>query len=166
MGGPRDAGDRWRRDFADRLAEEHGRHVESVRRALREMEDLVHREYAEVSLRSKYIGELVHDAVSEAREATRRATETVGKAIEAAERGMNETMSSFIAWAARHGVDVDGAREARMRLRFGPDVKTVERAIWEGFEVWKDAGLPEERYREAQVRFADGSLSDAWRWLR
>ena len=126
----------------------------------------MHREYAEVSLRSKYIGELVHDAVSEAREATRRATETVGKAIEAAERGMNETMSSFIAWAARHGVDVDGAREARMRLRFGPDVKTVERAIWEGFEVWKDAGLPEERYREAQVRFADGSLSDAWRWLR
>jgi len=148
------------------IAEEHGRYVESVRRALREMEDLVHREYAEVSLRSKYIGELVHDAVSEAREATRRATETVGKAIEAAEREMNETMSSFIAWAARHGVDVDGAREARMRLRFGPDVKYVERAIWEGFEVWKDAGLPEERYREAQVRFADGSLSDAWRWLR
>ena len=41
----------------------------------------MHREYAEVSLRSKYIGELVHDVVSEAREATRRATETVGKAI-------------------------------------------------------------------------------------
>jgi len=148
------------------IAEQHGRHVESVRRALREMEDLVHREYAEVSLRSEYIGELVHDAVSEAREAARRATETVGKAIEAAERGMDETMSSFIAWAARHGVDVDGAREARMRLRFGPEVENVERALREGFDVWTAAGLPEERYREAQVRFADGSLSDAWRWLR
>jgi len=148
------------------IAEQHGRHVESVRRALREMEDLVYREYAEVSLRSEYIGELVHDAVSEAREATRRATETVGKAIEAVERGMDETMSSFIAWAARHGVDVDGAREARMRLRFGPEVENVERALREGFDVWTAAGLPEERYREAQVRFADGSLSDAWRWLR
>jgi len=148
------------------IADEHGRHVESVRRALREMEDLVHREYAEVSLRSDYVAELVHDAVSEAREATRRATETVGKALEAAERGMGETMSSFIAWAARHGVDVDDATDARMCLRFGPEVENVERAIREGFRVWTDAGLPEERYRMAQVRFADGSLGDAWHWLR
>lgn len=148
------------------IADGHGRHVESVRRALREMEDLVHREYAEVSLRSEYIAELVHEAVSEARDATRRATETVGKALEAAERGMGETMSSFIAWAARHGVDVDDARDARMRLRFGPDVENVERAIREGFRVWTDAGMPEERYRMAQVQFADGSLGDAWHWLR
>ena len=146
------------------IADQHGRHVESVRRALREMEDLVHREYAEVSLRSEYVAELVHDAVSEARDATRRAVETVGSAMEAAERGMGETMSSFIAWAARHGIDVDDTRDARMRLRFN-DVGNVERAVREGFRVWTDAGMPEERYREAQVRFADGSLADAWRYL-
>lgn len=148
------------------IADEHGRHVDSVRRALREMEDLVHREYAEVSLRSDYVAELVHDAVSEARDATRRATETVGKALDAAERGMGETMSAFIAWAARHGVDVDDAKSARMRLRFGPDVDDVGRAIQQGFTVWKDAGLPEEEFRMAQVRFADGSFGDAWHWLR
>jgi len=119
-----------------------------------------------VSLRSEYVAGLVHDAVSEAREATRRATETVGAAIEAAERGMSETMSSFLAWASRHGVDVDDARGARMRLRLGPEVENVDRALQEGFEVWTSAGLPEERYRGAQVRFADGSLSNVWHWLR
>jgi hypothetical protein len=148
------------------IADEHGRHVESVRGALRDMEDLVHKEYAKVSLRSEYIGELVHDAVSEAREATRRATETVGKALEAAERGMGETMSAFIAWAARHGVDVEDSQEARLRLRFGPDTESIERAVRTGLRVWRDAGLPEERYRSAQVRHPDGSYSDAWRWLR
>lgn len=148
------------------IADEHGRHVGSVRRALRDMEDLVHREYAKISLRSDYVAELVHDAVSEAREATRRAVETTGKALEAAERGMEETMSSFIAWAARHGVDVEDSREARMRLRFGPETENVSRAIHEGFRVWKEAGLPQERYRSAQVQFADGSLGDAWHWLR
>lgn len=148
------------------IADQHDRHVGSVRRALREMEDLVHREYAEVSLRSDYVAELVHDAVSEAREATQRAVETVGSAMEAAERGMGETMSAFIAWASRHGVDVNDARDARLRLRFGPESENVGRSIREGFRVWKDAGLPEERYRMAQVRFPDGSLGDAWHWLR
>ena len=148
------------------IAEEHDRHTGSVRRALREMEDLVHREYAKVSLRSEYIAELVHDAVSEAREATRRATETVGKALEAAERGMGETMSAFIAWAARHDVDVDDSRDARLRLRFNEATEDIRQAIRSGFTVWKNAGLPEERYRSAQIRHADGGFSDAWRWLR
>ncbi|WP_436936409.1 DUF7845 domain-containing protein [Halovenus marina] len=150
----------------DDIADQHGRHVESVRRALREMEDLVHRKYADVSLRSEHIAGLVHDAVSEAREATRRATETVGKALEAAERGMGETMSAFIAWAARHGVDVDDAQDARLRLRFGPEVENPDKAIREGFDVWTDAGLPEERYRQAKVRFPNGAFGDAWRSLR
>lgn len=79
---------------------------------------------------------------------------------------MSETMSSFLAWASRHGVDVEDAREARMQLRLGPEVESPRRALREGFDVWKDAGLPEERYRTAQVRFSDGSFADAWRWLR
>jgi hypothetical protein len=149
----------------DDIAEDHGRHVESVRRALREMEDLVHREYAEVSLRSEYIGELVHDAVEEAREATKRAAETAASAVEAAERGLNETMSSFIAWAARHGVDVDDTQDARMKLRMH-GVENTDRAIREGFRVWKDAGMPEARYRQALVEFEGGAIGDAWRWLK
>jgi len=151
----------------DDIAEDHERHVGSVRRALREMEDLVHREYAKVSLRSEYIGELVHDAIKDARKANRRVVETGAKAMEAAERGLGETMSAFIAWAARHDVDVDDAREARLSLRFNAkeSFREADRALREGFRVWKDAGLPEERYREARVRYPDGSKGDAWRAL-
>lgn len=141
------------------IAEEHGRHVGSVRRALRDMEDLVHREYAKVSVRSEHIAELVHDAVSEARDATRRAMETAGKAMEAAERGLEQDMSAFIAWAARHGIDVEDPREARLRLRVGPEIERVQYAILDGFDIWKSAGLPEERYRTAQIVFANGGYS-------
>jgi hypothetical protein len=146
------------------IADEYGRHVESVRRALREMEDLVISDYADVSLRSEYVAEMVHAAVDEAREATRRAVDTAAKAAEAAERGLENTMSAFIAWAARHGVDVNDARDAQMTLRFG-EIEKHGKAIREGFRVWKDAGMPEERYRQAQVQLADGSRGMAWRWL-
>jgi len=146
------------------IADEYSRHVESVRRALREMEDLVISDYADVSLRSEYVAEMVHAAVDEAREATRRAVDTAAKAAEAAERGLENTMSAFIAWAARHGVDVNDAREAQMTLRFG-EIEKHGKAIREGFRVWKDAGMPEERYRQAQVQLADGSRGTAWRWL-
>ena len=150
------------------IADEHGRHVESVRRALRGIDDLVVREYAEVSLRSSYVAKLVHDAVQEAEEAVKRAAETGAKAIRAAEQGMEETMSVFIAWAARHGVDVDDAmnrREARMKLRFGEPGRETRRAIREGFRIWREADLPEERFRRAKIRFSDGGIADAWRYL-
>jgi hypothetical protein len=150
------------------IAAEHGRHVESVRRALRDLDDLVEREYAKVSLRSTYIAEMVHDAVEEARETTKRAVETGTKALEAAERGLGEHMSVFVAWAAKHGVDVDDAlshREGRMALRFGEPGRETRRAIREGFRLWKEAGLPVERFRTAQVRFSDGSAASAWHYL-
>lgn len=83
------------------IAEETGRHPASVRRALNRIPELVEREYGSDSLRSKYIADLVHDAVKEAREATRRAAEAGAKAIEAAERGIDESTSAFIAWAAK-----------------------------------------------------------------
>ncbi|WP_245778642.1 hypothetical protein [Halomicrobium zhouii] len=75
-------------------------------------------------------------------------------------------MSSFIAWAARHGVDVSDTRDAQMTLRFdGADVTNASKAICEGFRVWKDAGMPEERFRQARVRFYDGSVGQAWQFL-
>jgi len=147
------------------LASESDRHVDSVRRALRDMEDLVHREYAHVSLQSDYIAEMLHDAVIEARDATRRAVDTAAKAAEVADRGLNETMSHFIAWAARHGIDVKDSHSARMTLRFGDHVDDHGHAIREGFRIWTDAGMPEEQYRSAHVQFADGGKGSAWRWL-
>ena len=150
------------------IASEHGRHPESVRRALRGMEDLVEREYAKVSLRSKYVAELVHDAVSEAQDAVQRATDASAKALNALDRGYDQHMSAFVAWAAKHGVDVDDAlsyEAGRMELRFGNPGREARRAVREGFRRWKAAGLPAERFRTAQIRFQDGSLADAWRYL-
>jgi len=77
-------------------------------------------------------------------------------------------MSVFIAWAARHGIDVDDAlsrREARMKLRVGEPGRETRQVIKEGFRIWKEAGLPKERFQMARVRFRDGGLSDAWRYL-
>ncbi|MFB6120970.1 MAG: MarR family transcriptional regulator [Halobacteriaceae archaeon] len=150
------------------IAEENDRHVGSVRRALREMSDLVERERARVSLASEYVAEMVHDAVKEARESYERAAETTAKAVEAAERGLDETMSAFVAWAARHGVDVDGAKDARMTLRYGekPSNKELVRALRAGLRVWTDAGLPAEDYRMARVEFAgEGGSAKVWRYL-
>jgi predicted nucleic acid-binding protein len=150
------------------IADEHDRHVESVRRALRGIEDLVVREYADVQLRSDYIAELVHDAVQEAEEAVQRAVETGAKAIHAAEQGMEETMSAFVAWAARYDIDVDDAlnqRDARMKLRCGEPGQRTRRAIREGYRIWQEAGLPAERFRMAELRFSDGGIAAAWRYL-
>lgn len=151
------------------IAEDHDRHVGSVRRALRGIEDLVVHEYADVRLRSSYIAELVHDAVQEAEEAIKRAAETGAKALHAAEQGMEESMSSFIAWAAKHDIDVDDAldaREARMEMRMGEPGHGTGRLVREGFRIWKGAGMPVERFRMAKLRFSDGSVADAWRYLR
>jgi hypothetical protein len=111
---------------------------------------------------------MVHDAVQEAQEATRRAVETGTKALEAANRGMEEHASVFIAWATKHGVQVDdmlSRRDARMVLRFGEHGRDTRREIREGFRIWKEAGFPEERYRTARIRFKDGGVADAWRYL-
>jgi hypothetical protein len=81
---------------------------------------------------------------------------------------MEETMSVFIAWANRHGVDVDDAlsrRDARMEMRLGEPGQDAGRTLREGLRVWKEAGMPVERFRMARVRFSDGSIADAWRYL-
>ena len=78
-------------------------------------------------------------------------------------------MSAFIAWAARHDIDVDDAlnrREAQMKLRFNETDKDAGRAIREGYRIWKEAGLPIERYRSAKIKFDDGVLSRAWWYLK
>lgn len=133
------------------IAEEKDRHPGSVRRALKRIPELVDHEYGSVSLRSEYIADLVHDAVEEAREATQRAAEVGAKAIEAAERGIDEGTSAFIAWAAKHDVDVTDRASNELQLDFGT-VDDIRRKLREGFELWREADMPEARYRMANVR--------------
>jgi hypothetical protein len=141
------------------IAEEKDRHPGSVRRALKRNPELVEHEYGSVSLRSDYIADLVHDAVEEAREARKRAAEVGAKAIEAAERGIDQGTSAFIAWAAKHDVDVTDRASIELQLNFGP-VNDIRRKLREGFDLWREADMPEARYGMANVRYEKEIGSD------
>jgi len=149
------------------IAEKNERHVGSVRRALREMEEMVERKYAEVGLKSDYVAEMVHDAVQEARESTRRAVATSAKAMESAERGLSETMANWVAWCERNGVNISNRLDA-LQIDLGdldehrdPSPSFLVR---KGFEVWKNADQEPARFRSAKVRW-NGMETEAFRLL-
>lgn len=149
------------------IAKENDRHPESVRRALREIEDLVDRKYNEVGLKSDYVAEMVHSAVKEARDSARKAVETGAKAMEAADRGMGEAMTKWIAWCERHGVDISN-RTGQLRMELGqldphsdPDPGFLVR---QAKQVWEDAKQDPQRFRTAEVRY-NNRTEAAWTFL-
>ncbi len=146
------------------IAAEHDRHEDSVRRALNRIDDLVEREYGSVSLRSSFIADLVHESVKDARESVRRAVETGAKAIDAAERGLDEQTSAFIAWASKHGIDVDDTRDAQMKIRMG-GVDRVKKAVQQGYELWTNAGRDPARFRSARLDLGEKGTGIAWHWI-
>ena len=146
------------------IADEHGRHEDSVRRALNRIEDVVEREYGSVALRSPFIADMVHDAVKEAKDATRRAVEIGAKAINGAKRGLDEHTSAFIAWAAKHDIDVNDTRDARMTLRMG-GVDRVKKAVEQGYKLWTDAGRDPARFRSANLDLGEKGTGVAWHWI-
>lgn len=143
------------------IADKNDRHLDSVYRALDRLEELIDCQYGEVALRSTYVAELVHDAVSEARESTRRAIETGAKAIEAAERGLNDAMQEWVAWCARYGVDISNRGDA-IEIDLG-DLDPHRDAdpsflIRRAYALWKAAKQDPERFRGAKVRYNGGSV--------
>jgi hypothetical protein len=142
------------------IAEEHGRNVGSVRRALRRIDDLVDREYGEVGLRSSYVAEMIHDAVDELRAAGSRLAEATGEALLAAERGLDETTSALRAWLARYDVEVDTYGEAIERIelgemRSGGGAKPyvwVKQELRRGLELWCE-NRSADGFVNATVRF-------------
>jgi predicted transcriptional regulator len=146
------------------IATENDRHVDSVRRALNRIPDLVEREYGSVALRSRHVAELVHEAVEEAKTATRRALEAGAKAIEAAERGVTSEGEALIAWASRHGIDVDDSKDVQLFLRM-EGIENVERRINEAYELWCGSGRDPHRFRSARIDLGERGLTTAWHWL-
>lgn len=150
------------------IADDHERHVGSVRRALRDMEDLVQRKYAEVGLKSDYVAEMVHDAVQEARESTRRAVKTAAKTMDAAERGLSQTMAEWVAWCERHGVDIRNRRDA-LEIDLGDldadHDPSPHFLISQALEVWENAGQDPQRFRMAEVR-VNGMSTTAFKLLK
>lgn len=149
----------------DDIAEENGRHPDSVRRALKRLPEIIEHEYGSVKLRSDHIAKHVHEAVEQARDATRRAVEATAKAKEAGERGLDESTSALMAWAARHGIDMDDTRKARLTLRMS-DVDNVEARLKEAYRLWCDAGKDPQRFRSARLHLGERGYGTAWHWLR
>ena len=123
------------------IAEAHERHIDSVYRALGRMHDLVEHEYGSVSLKSTYVAELVNDAITQAEAAVERATDATAHALEAADRGLDEKTSAFIAWCEAHGVSLD-ERDDDVTIRLGeidPDVRDGPRDTPDPAEAVKAA---------------------------
>ena len=141
------------------IADAHERHIDAVYRALSKMDDLVEREYGRVSLKSTYVSELVHDAIEQAETAVERATNATAEALEAADRGLDERTSAFIAWAEKHGVNRRklgesatisiGEIDANSRQEARQQVKEI---IREGYQLWEDMNKDPIEYRTATVR--------------
>jgi hypothetical protein len=139
-----------------KIADQNDRHPDSVRRALRRIEELVEREYGEVSLKSPHVADLVHNAVEQANQSVQRAADTAAKALEAAERGINGGTSALIAWASNHGVDLREDSEGYVEINFGTlegesveDIlKQIRRRLRDGKRLWIEAGR--------EPRFFDG----------
>jgi len=147
------------------IAEEHSRHVGSVRRALRRIDDMVEREYGSVSLRSPHVAEMVHDSVQKMREASREVTEAAGQALLSAERGLSDATSALMTWCAKHGVDVDSRGEAIEAIRLGEidsdrrkpgdPLRGVRYELREGLRRWLEAGRDREAFTSATVRWRE-----------
>lgn len=174
------------------IADQGGFHQDSVYRALDGIEEMLEREYDSVRLKSTYVGELVHDAIRQAKERTREAVEAGAKAIEAAERGLDEKTSALVAWASQYaesftetndGVEIDfgtihadsrqaARREVRKRLREGKhlwDNARKDHVQWRlgefksHLEYPQDSGLKSTTSEQSTKR--ERFAMDIWRFM-
>ncbi|QKY20598.1 MarR family transcriptional regulator [Halolamina sp. CBA1230] len=144
------------------IAEQHGRHVGSVRRALRRMEDVFDREYGEVGLRSPYVAEMVQSAVQQMRDASQRLADVTGQALLDAERGVEKTAAALRSWCERYGVEVDSRGDAIEKIRMGEMPRTgrngfqsVRVKLRDGLALWCDAGHDRAKFLAGKVEWTD-----------
>jgi len=113
---------------------------------------MVEKEYGRVSLRSNHIADLVHDAVKEAKESTKRAVEAGAKAIQASRRGIDEATSALIAWAAKWDVDLTAGEYVEIDFgemdvdAFSEARREIRQILREGLDLWQAAGKDARRY--------------------
>jgi hypothetical protein len=134
------------------IAETTGRHPDSVYDALGRLHGLVDHQYGSVELRSTYLSELVADALQNAEDAVARATNAAAEAVHAADRGLDDTTSAFLAWCEAHGVHHSRDGDA-IDLDAGDveGVREVKRIVREGYELWRQMNRDETAYRLGTV---------------
>ncbi len=135
------------------LADETGRHRDTIYDALSRMQDLIEHTYNEVSLKSSYISELVADSLREASDSL----QTTANAVDNEHRGIDETASAFVAWQDKHSVNYQDANRDTdtLRLDLGEceSYDEVKRILREGYGLWQAMGRDEAVFRRAHYRF-------------
>ena len=141
----------------DDVADAHDRHIDAVYRALDGMEDMIEKEYGGLSLKSTYVAELVHTAIENAKDAVGKATTATAEALEAADRGLDERTSAFIAWQEAHDVTFT-EKDDSVSLSFGEieadDYNEARRVIREklreGLQLWDDMNRDVIKFRSGR----------------
>ncbi len=137
----------------DDIAEAHDRHIDAVYRALEKMDDIIEREYGEISLRSTYIAELVHDAIQVAEDAVTRAARATEKALDI-DDDYDRRTSAFLAFLDIHEIEFDDS--GGLSIDFG-DIKAesvsearreVRRLLREGFKLWRDMNRDPIKFKQ------------------
>lgn len=141
----------------DDLADAHDRHTDAVNRALNKMDDLIEKEYGSISLKSTYVAELVKTATENAKDAVKKATKATAEALEAADRGLDERTSAFIAWQEAHGVTFT-EKDDSVSLSFGEIEaddynearRVVREKLREGLQLWEDMNRDVMKFRSGR----------------
>jgi hypothetical protein len=137
------------------VAEKHDRHEDTVYAALKRMHDLVQHDYGEISLKSTYQAELVADALEHAQDAVARATNAAAEAKEAAQRGLDENTSAFLAWCEKYGIERQAMSDYDGTIDLGEieDTSDVREIIREGYRLWTEMNRDPAEFRSAKVKY-------------
>lgn len=138
------------------IADEHGFHPDSVRKALRRISDMVDREHGSVSLRSHYVAEQVAQAVEEAKESVSNAVDTAANALQNAEDdSLDERHDELIAYCNSRGIEIS-ERDQQMLIKMGQ----MPGSEWADIlvrlrDIWRAAGRDISKLSEAKTEYFD-----------
>jgi len=137
------------------IAEATGRHQDTVYNALARMNHVVDHVYGSVSLKSTYTSELVADALQQAENAVEKATKTAATAVNAANRGLDNATSAFLAWCEKYGVSYDELDGDDLSIDVGEvdSIEDVRRIIRTGFDRWCNMGREAITFKSALVEW-------------
>jgi hypothetical protein len=155
------------------LAEDLGRHIDTIYRALDRLGDIVIHEYGDVRLRSKNIAQEVLKYVQGAKESFEVSMSEAADKLIQAER-VAEGDSAFARWRETYGVEIettdDGERD-ELSMKYEPSSKHEVREILRaGARYWSQlVDKPPRRFAlevQPSVRLADGSRFAPQFWHR
>ena len=137
------------------IADDHGFHPDSVRKALRRIDDMVEREHGSVSLRSHYVAEQVAEAVDAARESVSNAVNAASHALENAEReNVDKRTDELIAFCQSHGISIS-EREKRITVKMGrlADSEEWSEILVRLKDIWTAAGRDAQKMKDADTQY-------------